>query len=859
MRIPESRKTPGICSYWRIAQQTGIPETALRNSPRLGECITSWAQKLGYSPADKPIFSTPNGWARKREYEHKIDVYLKRLEAAGKKLPENPAHPGSPDWQRVAADSGIPVTAFRRNTSAGRRIGQAVKVVGLEIYPGSDNLSVVSYGELLTQGCEWRAEELKGKSHEKQQLYNTRYQLGYFMSRAGILLKGAELEASDLVGPELLEKFEETTRTLAVEIAVKSSRRKFTREVKRWHLYLLRLCGSKQQPLRFADALKAALAHARMSAEQLAAAANINLSQLNSWLDGMNDPGAETYPDIRRIERALSLPATELTSKIFTRKVKRFSLDVYPEYVSVDNEQIKVRENRRMRYLLRPLLPDDYDEWTSDERMKAASWLIKNLIQPATDWGSWNKTMNGLWYGMPDFPPVPSVEFEDLEEFKCGLLPPDGMSRNGCWSRSSRDMNKNDFLKFFGFLRLPADAEDPRLRGPGIDEGLFSLAVLTCPALVKRWVRWNAMRRRKESGDASGKDSHSFYDLCLVGRVVNHLERGTGWLRQKPQLAGHLKPIPGFIDEAFIERARRDWDGLCDEAIEEYTTFAELIEEVAEEQRDPFEVILPLLDLDSPQYQNPIIAIKNFCRNVIADLPDPARAPIKAAKHVRKYLMTRVLSASALRSRNIRELTYRADNKGELRRRGDKWVIVISYKKFKNWFGSFFGRKKKKHDYVKVLEDIDGLYAWLEEYVNVFRPILLGGGESDVFFFNTAAKPVTSPQEFHAMYSRLTRMYFAHNPYLGRGVPGVKPHGPHAVRDMLATFIIQLTGSYELAAYILTDSEQTVREHYTRFLPKDKTRLVDWFINGVWRGEMSEYVKQMQSTHSLLASHGLAA
>jgi hypothetical protein len=708
--VPESKRTPGTCSYICIAQQTGIPETVLRGSSVLGECIASWAQNLGYGPAEKLSYSSPHGRARKIDYLQKLEVYIKRLKRDGKKLPENPVRPGFPAWERVAAESGIPVTAFGAASAAGKRIRQAVKEVGLEIYPDLGDLSIISYDELLTQGYEWRAEELKGKSHDKQQLYNTKYHLRFFMARAGRLLNGAEIEGTDMVGTELLEKFEETTRALADEIDSESSRRTFIREINRWHLYFLRICRSKALPQRVVDALKAALLRTGTDAEQVAAAANISISKLQSWLDGVNNPGAESYPEIRRIERALSLPAAELTSKIIIPKARHFSRNVYPEYVSVDSEVIKVRDDERMRYFLRPLLPDDYDEWTTEERVEAASWLIKNLIKPTTDWGWWRLSVNGLRYALTDLPPEVGIEFEELAEFKCGLLPPDGMNRAGAWSESSKKMYRKAFCKFFGYLSLPAGAADPRLRGLGIDEGLFSLAALTCPPLVKSWIRWTATRRRKESGDAPGVDSYSSYDLNVVWSIVHHLERGTGWLRQKAQLAENLKAIPEFIDEAFIKRANGEWDKLCDEAVEEYKIFAALIEGVAEEQRDPFDPILPLLDMDSPNYQNPIVALKNFCRNIIADLPDPVRSPVRAAKHVRGYLIARVLAATALRSKNIRGLTYRADNKGQLRRRGDKWVIVISYKHFKNWAGSFFGRKKKKHDYEKELADNDEKY-----------------------------------------------------------------------------------------------------------------------------------------------------
>jgi hypothetical protein len=83
----------------------------------------------------------------------------------------------------------------------------------------------------------------------------------------------------------------------------------------------------------------------------------------------------------------------------------------------------------------------------------------------------------------------------------------------------------------------------------------------------------------------------------------------------------------------------------------------------------------------------------------------------------------------------------------------------------------------------------------------------------------------------HGLYFRLTMTYIAHNPYLGRGIPGVIPHGPHSVRDIVATHIIKKTGSFELAAYAIQDAVRTAKEHYVLFMPKDKIHLVDKILN----------------------------
>ncbi|MGV2481028.1 UNVERIFIED_CONTAM: hypothetical protein IGO34_29990, partial [Salmonella enterica subsp. enterica serovar Weltevreden] len=63
---------------------------------------------------------------------------------------------------------------------------------------------------------------------------------------------------------------------------------------------------------------------------------------------------------------------------------------------------------------------------------------------------------------------------------------------------------------------------------------------------------------------------------------------------------------------------------------------------------------------------------------------------------------------------------------------------------------------------------------------------------------------------------------------------GLLPHGPHNVRDVLATHVLKLTGSYEQASYAIQDTPATVADHYGRFLPQDKAALAAQVLNRIW-------------------------
>ncbi len=88
---------------------------------------------------------------------------------------------------------------------------------------------------------------------------------------------------------------------------------------------------------------------------------------------------------------------------------------------------------------------------------------------------------------------------------------------------------------------------------------------------------------------------------------------------------------------------------------------------------------------------------------------------------------------------------------------------------------------------------------------------------------------------FYEAWRLIIQRYGIYNPYTGRGaIRGLLPHGPHNVRDVLATHILKLTGSYEQASYAIQDTPEMVQQHYGRFLPQDKAALAAKILNQVW-------------------------
>jgi hypothetical protein len=89
---------------------------------------------------------------------------------------------------------------------------------------------------------------------------------------------------------------------------------------------------------------------------------------------------------------------------------------------------------------------------------------------------------------------------------------------------------------------------------------------------------------------------------------------------------------------------------------------------------------------------------------------------------------------------------------------------------------------------------------------------------------------------FYETWRLAIERYGIWNPYTRRGaIAGLLPHGPHSVRDVIATHVLKQTGSYEQASYAIQDTPEMVAKHYGRFLPQDKAALAAEVLNQAWR------------------------
>lgn len=497
-------------------------------------------------------------------------------------------------------------------------------------------------------------------------------------------------------------------------------------------------------------------------------------------------------------------------------------------------------------------LPDDFARRSAVEQAEILDWVRTRVLSGGTAYTRYHAEVSkhrfalqfddtvipskqGRRAGRPELkaPARLQDEMRALVVFKSATLTDIGYQRSGVWGVETTAQRGEHLALLFGAL---AAAPAGEVRGLGLPEGDLSFALLVCPGIWDWYVQWRERRR----GFYTGWEA----EMLLLAAALTR--RDTGWLRQSPWLADRLVAVAGLLAPAEVESITSDWDAACDRLHKHALARAKEISRVARIHRDPFEPLLPVLEAVSP-----VGEYRKIADEVMRRMPDTARYPRAAAEAMRGFLMLRLGLHLGLRQKNLRQLlvcqrhqapTPERDlermKRGELRwsHRDQGWEVFIPCAAFKNSGSVYFS----KRPFRLLLPDLAGLYAAINTYLDRHRTALLAGIADPGTFFVKSVKASSrdasyNQTTFYEAWRLLIQRYGIYNPYTGRGViAGLLPHGPHSVRDVLATHVLKVTGSYEQASYAIQDTPKTVASHYGRFLPQDKAALAAKILNEVW-------------------------
>lgn len=570
----------------------------------------------------------------------------------------------------------------------------------------------------------------------------------------------------------------------------------------------------------------------------------VHRSTLMTWGRGVKAPrSAISLEILQRVERRYRLPEGYFVAKMggAERAPGDFNLN-----------EIAPAERRRLAWHL----PDDFNRRPRSEQTQILDWVRNVIVSGSTDYRRYQAAMMRQRYavrfacasgprrkssiataegesGIINAPKRLNDEMAEILRFKTSTFAAFGLQRNGVWGEETASQKVEHFGLWFGAFAAPQKSE---VQGFGAHPRLLTFAMMIFPQVWDWYLQWRERRR----------GFYTKWEIDLLSIAAAFCREETGWLRQTPRLAGNLRVINGLISEQDIAEVRTDWDGACDRMYKQARRRIKEIDRVARIHRDPFEPILPVLEASSP-----VGEYRKITEEILRRMPNERHHPRSAAEAVRAFLLLRIGLHTGLRQKNLRELLLckrgglptaerRLEDmkRGELRwsTRDQGWEILIPSVAFKNANSSFFGAKPFR----LILPDLGRLYEVIESWIERHRACLIGSAADPGTFFVKTAK-ITSTNAaycqntFYEAWRTAIQRYGIYNPWTGKGaIKGLLPHGPHNVRDVLATHILKQTGSYEQASYAIQDTAEMVAQHYGRFLPQDKAEIAARILNQVW-------------------------
>ena len=594
-----------------------------------------------------------------------------------------------------------------------------------------------------------------------------------------------------------------------------------------------------------------------------AAGTRLERHTLENWMKAKSSPrSVASLEALDHIEARYKLPEGSLRAKLPhpARAAHGHALADLP-----------ASERRRLAWHL----PDDFARRPAAEQDEILAWVRTTIISGTTDYRRYQAAAQrqrfavrfraldgtGRWTGtrktrspvrrnaansasacdgenpiniVVDAPERLQREMTELLRFKTATLTAFGLRRSGVWNTETASQKIEHFGLMFGALVASPDGE---IRGHGADLASLSFAHLLFPRVWDWYLSWRESRR----------GFYTKWEVDMLALGLSLTQKETGWLRQTPRLGEHLAPIPGLVDEDEIAAVRADWHAACDAMHAHGRHRTRELKRVARIHRDPFEPILSILEAKSP-----VGEYRKITEEIARRMPDERHYPKAAAEAARAFLLLRFGLHTGLRQKNLRELLVcprnripTAERVLEERRRGELrwstkeggWEVLIPALAFKNHNSSFFGSKPFR----LILPDLGGLYDAIEAWIDRHRARLLGPAEDPGTFFvksvkRSSANAAYCQNTFFEAWRLAIQRYGIHNPWTGRGaIVGLLPHGPHNIRDVLATHILKQTGSYEQASYAIQDTPEMVAQHYGRFLPQDKAEIAARVLNQVWQ------------------------
>lgn len=501
--------------------------------------------------------------------------------------------------------------------------------------------------------------------------------------------------------------------------------------------------GSSQNP--FEIELKRALQDAGLSAKSAARLAGVSTSAVGRWNRGAL-PNVRSKESVGKLEAVLKVPSNTLLDKLDGCLASNV-----PAPVKAYRDRVKAMSKLEFHLKVSELSSGFLQEWNE-------LLVYKTAVRPVN---GLKRSKGGAWSVAQ--PEHSAIHPSPINSVTGGIV-------------HTASLNWGKVSAFLGFLRLPIHEG-----GLGQEPSrIQTLAWLCVPEAIEAYLQFATQR----SGGLKHEGHRSFSNL-----VASLSREKYGYLRQSSDFISRL---PSDVV------AGRTWDFLCDEAHATAEAWASVAADTA---RNPNEGIAYFLEQAQPL--RPIFDAMRRMRRV-ADGCMPGS--VSEAVLRRDEVLLGFFTSNPLRVKNVKTLTWTADNRGHLYKTSTgQWRLRIQAREFKNRGGNK-NKKRKVYDVAVA----PWLTPTLEEYLERHRPVLCQASPASQFLFPNSLTGERMDDMSRRVFDVTKRF-----------IPQSGGISPHAFRHLIATaWLEEHPNDFYVVAELLNDTLQVVLNTYSH-LKKD--------------------------------------
>lgn len=577
--------------------------------------------------------------------------------------------------------------------------------------------------------------------------------------------------------------------------------------LRKWQ-QLYRYLAEVEREKSFGDVFGAALESKGISQTELANKLGIYQSTLSAWKRGKYIPSNKSL--VEKVEVELSLKSGTLTHLLPEVKLEPHEIIPKSWWPSKWNlgAYIAIQKKMATIYFL-----GQSNLSLSEEDLKPLFYEALERVQNGEylpDWRRKLRNLTGLSYilHLSDWPTEMQSQWNDIEKYMTSSKGFSNRNRNSQWRATTAALKLGNLEAYVGFLTLPADSDEPKLRGLGNKVQELNFAHLLNADNFMQYAEFAFAR--------SGGYPNYLKNLLALLQQITREE--TGYFYTFPEKL----PNQLTFENKDVEERRAE----LRELYSELTRHRKDLKEWVSQLRETFDLIQPILDYQYPR-DLVLAGIEEYGRDTMRRYPyQPGQTPgTTAAVQWRNLLLLHMLIRFPLRASHWHNMTFLENNKGHLFYDKDGILsLKLPYSDFKNEANqTYFSTKghTRNREMILPFEDdspLGEVRELAEIYLSHFHPVIARRNSPYVFCGEQGQK--LRHDGLSAYIRHWSFLYLSMFSYKKTCIEGVYSFPIHTFRHIVASDAVK-NESIDAAAALLLDDPKQVLKSYARFLPED--------------------------------------